>query len=169
MPSVTSLPIPEDTSVYADLETPEALDLALTPSTPVVVPFTVFTDDSGSFAFTSGGAFTMPKDGSYSATLTFTVFNSTDADTEMESSDTKRDPPPPPTPAQLIAFMAYSGVSIANTTTFFKIEPAESQTCNVNTIIIGYKAGTEINAGLQAGADTSLLLQDADLSVKLIA
>jgi hypothetical protein len=167
MSSVTP-PIPEDTSaVYADLETSEALDLALTPSTPIIVPFTVFTDDSGSFAFTSGGAFTMPSDGSYSVTLSFTVFNSTDTDTEMESSDTKRDPPPPG-PAQLIAFMAYSGISIANTTTVFKIEPAESQTCVVGTIIIDYKAGTEINAGLQAGANTSLLLQDADLSVKLI-
>jgi hypothetical protein len=154
--------------VYADLETPEELDLTLAPNTPVTVPFTVFTANSGSFAFTSGGAFTMPSDGSYSVTLTFTVFNSADADTEMESSDTKRDPPPPPAPAQLIAFMAYSGVSIANTTTFFKIQPTESQTCVVNTIITGYKTGTEINAGLQAGADTSLLLQEADLSVKLI-
>ena len=107
----------------------------------------------------------MPSDGSYSVTLTFTVFNSTDTDTEMESSDP---PPPPPGPAQLIAFMAYSGVSIANTTTVFKIQPAESPTCVVATTIIDYKAGTEISAGLQAGADTSLLLQDADLSVKLI-
>jgi hypothetical protein len=158
---------PPPLPVCADLETSEALDLALTPSTPVVVPFTEFTVNSGSFAFTSGGAFTMPDDGSYSATLTFTVFNSADADTEMEI-DTKRREPMPPPPAQLIAFMAYSGVSIANTTTFFKIEPAESKTCVVTTNIIGYKAGTEINAGLQAGADTSLLLQDADLSVKLI-
>jgi hypothetical protein len=166
MSSVTPPPLPPP--VCADLETSEGLDLALTPSTSVVVPFTAFTVNSGSFAFTSGGAFTMPSDGSYSATLTFTVFNSTDTDTEMESSGTKSDPTPPPSgPAQLIAFMAYSGISIANTTTFFKIEPAESKTCVVNTTIIGYKAGTEINVGLQAGADTSLLLQDADLSVKL--
>jgi len=162
-------PPPPPQPVYADLETSEALDLSLTPDTPVVVPFTVFTDNSGPFVFASGGAFIMPRDGSYEVTLTCTVFNSTDTDTEMESSDTKRDPPPPPSPAQLIAFMAYSGVSIANTTTFFKIQPAESQTCVVNTIIVDYKAGTEINAGLQAGSDTSLFLQDAELSVKLIA
>jgi hypothetical protein len=161
------IPPPPPPPVCADLETVEDLDLELTPSTPVVVPFTVFTVNSGSFAFTSGGAFTMPSDGSYSVTLTFAVLNSADTDTEMGSSDTKSDPPPP-SPAQLIAFMAYSGISIANTATFFKIQPAESQTCVVDTIIIGYKAGTEINAGLQAGADTSLLLQDADLSVKLI-
>jgi hypothetical protein len=37
---------------------------------------------------------------------------------------------------------------------------------NIITTIIDYKAGTEINASLQAGVDT-LLLQDADLSVKL--
>jgi hypothetical protein len=168
MTSVFPPPPPPPLPVYADLETSEGLDLSLTPNTPVVVPFAVFTVNSGPFAFTSGGAFTMPRDGSYEATLTFTVFNSADTDTEMESSSDTKSDPPPPGPAQLIAFMAYSGVSIANTTTFFKIQPAESQTCVVKTIIVDYKAGTEINTGLQAGADTSLLLQDADLSVKLI-
>lgn len=147
--------------VHADLETLEALNLSLSASTSVVVPFTVFTVNSGSFAFTSGGAFTMPRDGLYKATLSFTVSNSADADTEMESDPS----PPPPGPAQLIAFMAYSGTSIANTTTFFKIQPAESKTCIVTTTIIDYIAGTEINASLEAGAGTSLLLQDAHLSV----
>lgn len=158
-------PSPPVDPAYADLETSEALNLPLYPNTSVVVPFTVFTVNSGPFVFTSSGAFTMPRDGSYSVTLTFKVSNSADTDTDMESSDP---PPPPPGPAQLIAFMAYSGVSIANTTTGFKIQPAETQTCVVTTTIIDYKEGTEINAGLQAGADTSLLLQEADLSVKLV-
>ena len=154
-------PGPSVDPAYADLQTSKALDLLLTPNTSVVVPFTVFAVNSGSFAFTSGGAFTMPRDGSYKATLSFTIFNSADADTEMESDPT----PPPLGPAQLIAFIAYSGISIANTTTFFKIQPAETQTCTVTTTIIDYLAGTEINASLEAGAGTSLLLQDAQLSV----
>tara|TARA_R110000868_G_scaffold297821_2_gene558090 strand:+ start:2789 stop:3280 length:492 start_codon:yes stop_codon:yes gene_type:complete len=158
------IPPPPPPPVRADLETSEGLDLTLTPSTSVVVPFTVFTANSGSFAFTSGGAFTMPSNGSYNVILTFNVFNPVGTDREMES-----DPPPPsPDPAQLIAFMAYSGISIANTTTFLKIQPAESQTCVVTTNILNYTAGTEINASLQAGADTSLLLQDANLSVSFI-
>ena len=154
-------PSPPPDPAYADLKTSEALDLLLTPDTSVVVPFTVFTVNSGSFAFTSNGAFTMPRDGSYKATLTFKVFNSTDADTEMESDPSS----PPPSPAQLIAFMTYSGISIANTTTFFKIQPAETQTCTVTTTIIDYITGTEINASLEARAGTSLVLQDAHLSV----
>jgi hypothetical protein len=140
--------------VYADLETANPLDLELTPRMDVVVPFTSFTENSGSFVLTGGGVFTMPNDGTYQIRLSCDAYNS--------STDEREDP------AQLIAFMAYSGISIANTVTFFKLQQGETKTCVVSANIVGYVAGTEIGASLEAGDKTSLTLSKADLSVRLI-
>jgi hypothetical protein len=157
---VLSAPTPP---VSADLQTPHELDLQLTPSVELVIPFTTFVENSGSFAFTASGdgTFTMPEDGSYEATLTLSILNSADAESSA---------------AQLFAYMAYSGISIANTMKVFSLQPASSSTCVVSTVINGYKAGTEISASLQTGPDTQLSLVaaidtsvPANLLVKLIA
>jgi hypothetical protein len=162
MSSAETLPSPPS-PVTADLQTSLELDLALPPTAELVIPFTTFIENSGSFAFTSSGdgTFTMPEDGTYEVTLTLSVLNSADAESSA---------------ARLIAFMAYSGISIANTTKVFSLQPACSSTCVVSTFIIGYKAGTEISANLQAGDGTLLSLVaaidrsvPADLVVKLLA
>lgn len=156
-------PPPPPPPVSADVQTSLELDLALPPSVELVIPFTTFVENSGSFAFTASGdgTFTMPQDGTYAVTLTLSVLNSADAESSA---------------AQLIAFMAYSGISIANTVKVFSLQPSSSSTCVLNTVIIGYKAGTEISASLQAGSGTLLSLvasidtsAPADLIVKLVA
>jgi hypothetical protein len=156
-------PPPPPPPVSADLQTSLELDLALPPSAELVIPFTTFVENSGSFAFTASGdgTFTMPQDGTYEVTLTLSVLNSADGESSA---------------ARLFAYMAYSGISIANTMKIFSLQPASSSTCVVSTVINGYKAGTEISASLQTGPDTLLSLVaaidtsvPADLLVKLIA
>ena len=131
--------------VSADLQTSQELDLHLTPSTGVVIPFTTFVENSGSFAFTSSGngTFVMPENGSYQVTLTFSVLNSADAKTSA--------------PAQVVAYMAVSGIVLVNTPMSFYINPGKTSTCVMTALVIGYAAGTEITANLEAAKDGTLL------------
>ena len=150
--------------VAANLQTSDVLDLALIPRTPVIIPFTVFTVNSGSFAFTSSGdgTFTMPYDGTYQITLTARILNSAE-----EKSN----------PAKLIAFMAYSWTSIVNTATVFSLQSASNSTCVASFPVMAYKAGTEITANLETETDTTSLsltapidteYAPAELSIQLI-
>ena len=147
--------------VAADLQTSKAADVVLTPNTCVVIPFTTFIENSGSFAFASSGdgTFTMPNNGTYQITLTARLLN---------SADTKSGP------VQFVAFMAYSGISIVNTPVVFSVQPGNS-TCVASFTVMGYQAGTEISACLQTESSilslTTPIDSDnapADLSIRLV-